>query len=502
VALGCVVLGHVSWAQEVSLDVIPNTVAAFPWYPAVEARVVLKNPTNGALVKPALSSFTNDGFHIEVEPPPADRVEAHSSLPWTVRVRSANGAFAPGTIQFIATYLPELAQNSQPVSAQQTFANLTVTSKMEGAQTRPIDLSLEGSFDSIAEYRPGVGYLLATNNLDVPVTVTSVRAITTESIDPKSLDEISKIAPFSVPPHSSVYKPIEVDAAGAVAPGQSLLLLDILSEWTSNGHQEARRAIVTKPVTTGVFFESDVLKVLGLPSFLLLPGALFLFTMQLLRSIGTLGLRNDSRLPQLSVTDPGFWVVAITYSGLFAWVYQLGTHTNYLARYGLRELRNVWLWSIGLGTVTYFLGGALYIRTRSARVPTTRDDPIEILRKMSKQGLQSVIVSPATFSLNSTKYRGFPVERIEEDQSLLWVAPQIVARWSDTDDARTAARCFEEQQNSRARPEQLATTLEGARKQGLVEVGWTGAQTLPNPYHIRTDTISSFEEKVSMVTVA
>jgi hypothetical protein len=100
-----------------------------------------------------------------------------------------------------------------------------------------------------------------------------------------------------------------------------------------------------------VFYESDLLKLLGVPSFLLLPGCLFLFSMQILLAIGILGLKNDSnsKLSQRAVNSPGFWIIAISFSAVFTWADSILMKDNNLLRHGAPDLRNVWPASIGVG---------------------------------------------------------------------------------------------------------------------------------------------------------
>ena len=99
------------------------------------------------------------------------------------------------------------------------------------------------------------------------------------------------------------------------------------------------------------------------------------------------------RLPQLSVTSPGFWIIAVTFSGVFAYIYNMLIGTNYLVLYGPDDLRNVWLCSITIGGITYLVIGLITKKRRNDRVPTTQDEPITILRKMSKQRVRILVAS-------------------------------------------------------------------------------------------------------------
>lgn len=483
----CLLFSRAAWGQTVTLEAQPPSIAVSPWYSDVQARVILKNASNSVISKPTLVFFTNDGFEVEVGKGAAQNVSSGESVVWPVRVKNVNKARVPGTIQFDASY-----GLAAPTRRHHAFTTLTVTASDAGQQ-KPIEASVEGAFDSISENRPGLGYLLVTNNLDVPVTITGVKVK-----QPSSIRPVSNIPPFTVAARSGAQTEIKLQAEGRVTPGAYPVLLVVSAEWQRDGHRHSRSVIISKQAHVGVFFESELLKVLGVPSFLLLPGCLFLFTMQLLVTLGVLGLKNESRLPQLTVTSPGFWIIAVTFSGVFAYVYnRFGT--NYLERYGVDELRNVWLLSIGCGIVFYLIVGLAIKKWRSDRVPISRDLPISILRKMSKQGV-GILSAAVQFRLNNVDLRGYPVERIEDNQALLWVVPKVVTVWANSEAAREAQGEFEGQLDARADPSVLADILENAGADS-VAVSWSVSDSVPNPYHLKLEAITAYLPPEVMVEI-
>ena len=94
--------------------------------------------------------------------------------------------------------------------------------------------------------------------------------------------ECKSTAFLDVPPHSTESAEMVISAASQVTPGRYVIEFPVTAEWDEAGYHQMRVLTVDKEVSVGVFFESDLLKVLGVPSFLILPGALVLFTMQLL----------------------------------------------------------------------------------------------------------------------------------------------------------------------------------------------------------------------------
>jgi hypothetical protein len=222
---------------------------------------------------------------------------------WPVKVLVPGGAHLPGSVTFEASYLAGS-------KVKHAFASLRVSSEGE---KKPVEASLEGTLDPISQQRPGFLYLVVTNNLDVPVTINVMSQVSSAAVT------IIPVTGFGVPRRSSTAQKIEIDAAPRVTPGPHDVVVDVTANWEGAEHRrEERHLALTKSVTVGVFFESELLKALSIPSFLVLPGCLTIFTMQLMLSCGVLGLRNESKLPELTVVSPGFWIVAITFSRRWA----------------------------------------------------------------------------------------------------------------------------------------------------------------------------------------
>jgi hypothetical protein len=488
--LSGLLLTSAAWSQPgVTLEVQPATVTVSPWYRQIETRVVLTNGSSAPLSNLTLSFFTNDRFEVEAASEVPGAVAAGHSVVWPVRVKNVDGSRLPGTVQFEAAYVAAAGGKSYKL------AMLHIAAAAEAGPAKPVEVALGGAFDSISENRPGTGYLLVTNSLDVPVDISGV-AIRR----PGGIKELPKIEPFTVAAHSAVEKEIKLEAESRLTPGKYPLLIDVRAEWDRGGHRHSRNLVVSRDVNLGIFFESELLKLLGIPSFLLLPGCLFVFSMQLLVTLGILGVKNESRLPKLTPATTGFWIVAITFSGVFAYGYYKVTGTNYLVMYGVNDLRNVWLSSIALGCVTYLAVGKATEKSRASRVPTAQDDPIAILRKMSKHGV-GILASPVSFDLNKVSLRGFLAERVEDEQTLVWVVPKIATHWEQSKDALNAQEQFEELVNTRANPARIADSLDEWKQKNLVAVSWLAANAVPNPYHLKLDAITGYLPAEVMIEV-
>jgi hypothetical protein len=243
----------------------------------------------------------------------------------------------------------------------------------------------------------------------------------------------------------------------------------------------------------------DLLKVLGVPSFLLLPGCLFIFAMQLLMAFGLYGVKKDSRIPNLPITSPGFWIIAVSYSGVFAWFYSLATKNDYLARYGVTDLRNVWLSSIVIGGAVFCLIGWKTREQRNLRVPDPDDPPLNILQKMRRNGLK-ILAPKVQFTMNGIALDGFLIEKLDDDQTKVWVAPEIEAHWGDTPEAVAAHTRFSQLIQDRASLEEIVSALELGLASQQVSLAWRTQNSMPSPYHLKVENITRWLGPDSVVT--
>jgi hypothetical protein len=477
--------------SQVTLDVQPPSIDVSPWYQRIQVRLILRNDGQAEVIRPRLAAFTNDSFEVHIGPASAARARPLEAVVWTAWLESLDRARVPGTVQFEASY----ATSGRP-GTQQARASLAVKAQAASAD-KPVEISVQGSFDAITETHSGIGYLVVKNNLDVPVTVCRVAILLPE---PKSFKEPKLVAPFDVPPRSTETRKIELEAASQVSSGKHVVLFEVAAEWDESGHHQTRTVTVDKEVSVGVFFESELLKAVGVPSFLLLPGCLFLFTMQLLLTLGVLGVNRHSKVPDLPVSSPGFWVIAVTLSGVFAWIYRLTTHTDYLVRYGARDLLNVWLLSVGTGALAYVVIGLSTLRRRRQRVPDAADPPIVTLEKMARRGLD-VLRSKVRFKMNNMDLAAFMIEHVEDGQAMVWVAPGIVTTFSDNDRARALQQQLTQLLDRRSALSEIVETIRTAHDGKYATVDWDRGNSVPNPYHLKVEAIMQSDASEVIVRI-
>jgi hypothetical protein len=484
-------------AQGVTVEVQPPSIALSQSYADVQARIILKNSSSKAIESLTISCLSNDGPTVKFGKPSSSRVEPGSDSEWSITVENLATARIPATILFDVSY--RVSATPANTGPQHAFASLAIASQTDGT-SKPIEASIEGNFDAVSEQRPATGYIVVANNLNVTVKVT-----TTLSGNPGAF-KIGSVDQFDVPAHSTVAKSVTVGVETAVTPGVYPIVFDLSAKWTWAGRNEERHIELSKQATAGVFFESEVLKALGVPSFLVLPGCLMVFTFQLLVMFGAFGIKNESGVPQsaisaLTVTTPGFWIAAITFSGLFEIFYSWATDRNLLLRYGGSDLLRVWLWSIVAGATACIAYGLIRKKWRADHVFKTQDDPVTVLEKLSRND-QGIFLPEVRFKISNLETSGLLLEPLEDGQSLIWIAPPIKVTWGSSPSALEAQRAFETSLNSRRSAQEIATKIReglGAQPPQITQVRWNTLGFVANPLHLKVDLISEYKARALIV---
>ena len=143
-----------------------------------------------------------------------------------------------------------------------------------------------------------------------------------------------------------------------------------------------------------VLGESDLLKFLGIPSLLFLPGVLMLITWRFLALRGKSDEEAKNYKPQWNTSE--FWVIAVALSLITALIYPwltvlvLSNSRNFLVAYGLLDYELI----LGFSLVTSILAfgvacgamaawNAWKARKLAKTAPTADDTPLQILRKLA-----------------------------------------------------------------------------------------------------------------------
>jgi hypothetical protein len=284
-------------------------------------------------------------------------------------------------------------------------------------------------------------YLIVTNLFNAPIQVTNVH---------HQQPEFLKITPddFSTPvelaPQESKVFIYQAIAENSVQPGQEIVVFDVAVSWEERSHRWNGTIIAIHKFGASVVGVSEILKLIGVPIFFLIPGALILLVFQNLwnRSV----LEEYEKIKNLDMAKPTFWIIAIPlslaltlfYPTLSSW---LGSSRDLLAAYGLRDILNVWLFSVLLGFLAWVVGA--YWHSECIR---RRDEQLSLITPIEGEGVESLLqklirrdtklqLPSVSLSNGDETLQYFLVATDSKDSKQVWVIPPIRYRWTkDTTD--------------------------------------------------------------------
>ena len=198
--------------------------------------------------------------------------------------------------------------------------------------------------------------------------------------------------------------------------------------------------VKSQDIDVTVLGEFELLKKVGAPSIIFLPGVLFLLCWQFLWSIDK---KQDQRQAYpLTMTSGGFWVIAVAISLVFAFAYPqislniLKERRDYLAGYGLRDFLYLFGAAIILACVLYvcwlllkWLAAQVRAFIAWLKTPSVDDQPIDILRKLGwlGEGIVSRLAHPTGNADQRVRILG-----PWSNSALLWIAPPAQLTENDT----------------------------------------------------------------------
>lgn len=478
---------------EIEVEVIPPAVA-LPPQDQVQVMVVARNPTTDTLRDVRLSWFTDAPVNVTASPPAASELAPFGILTWTLQIAQHGQVPATGTVHLHVDYAWQSKDLTQAVP-RVTLADLQVIPRKPQAVDKIAQVQVQTALDELMEHRPGIVYLIVTNAADTPIQITSVQPSGPDFVifAPNALSR-----PIELMPHETHSLSIEVQATDAVRPGRHLLLFQVTFEWQEAGQTYRGSVVASHPIQVGIVGETELLKLVGVPTFLVLPGFLILITLAWLwRSIW------PRREWKPDVKTPEFWALAIGLSLVIAlviypWLTSLifKRSRSYLAGYGLADITWLWAGSMLIPAVVYLLGAgfgrlgyssakwgiARYHEWQARYRPTSEDTPITLLQKLDKQK-RGIVLERVEFTQDGQRQRAFLIEP-QKGQAMLWVSPAIVVEWLARADQSLQQR-VEWQLGPNGNPMQLAQVLTEGMEQRALRVRWKGTTQINAPCEIR-----------------
>ncbi len=322
---------------------------------------------------------------------------------------------------------------------------------------------------SISEQRPGTIYLVVTNISDQEIEVSRLTVfsptIETQSDqsqkgtgaktfiefdvqgglekkkDPWSRGVTFHIENPTLPRHQAMVIPVTVKVPGRVQPGTHMVVFDIELSWDDT----KGNIVTTHEIDVGIFGESDIYRLLGVPSLILLPGFLIVVTWWYCwlgwRGLGRIVGREAAGEFPIKWKTPQFWGLAILLSLVYAGAYSSLTRYDYLIAYSYRDFLKVVFYSIVAGFVLFVLLGLCYYIPRwiwrrwlqNWKTISRHDSPSLVLKKLGRLRRDTINLEQARVKLKNKPRLGLltvPVLGVLEDDVSYVIVPQIEIRFA------------------------------------------------------------------------
>ena len=362
-----------------------------------------------------------------------------------------------------------------------------------------VAVKVEGVLDTLQQKHPGSVNLILTNKSAAPISIVSAKSSGPSFV---TIAPATVTPALEIPPRQTRMLVFNVEATGRVVPGKYLLV------FTSDVHVSAGggidvTSVATKEISVGVFGESQVLQVLSVPSFLLLPGFLVLITAKMLWDRRLFRKPAEAGDFPWVFPSPEFWVLAIMVSAIVAFLYpRLLKQPSYLEGYGTTDVALVWMLAVVLGVVGYAISmwaRRVWLNRQLAKLLSSNDDPLTALDKLVRLGAR-VELPQYDLTLDGVPVKAFGLD-LDTEHAEAWIFPGItVVPKGDIDDdsyeALTAA----------VNPRQpLSAVLDALRKGAAAEqatLSWRVQGAFTGPRHVKwADVKAAHAGIASVITV-
>jgi hypothetical protein len=411
--LGCVLpLCAAAQTALVQLEVVPQTLELSSCADGAHLLVIARNPSNIESASDLeLKTFADVPIQLQPGTAGAKKLKPGENISWDFKVTCTSG-FSTGGLQVVLN-----SKLDRPRGALAQIVTKAVTVKLRDPQLLEsiVTIDVKSTLESLTSGEKGELDLTVINKTERPVKM-SIKPAGPFKFDP--VDKSLTIAPFA----TEIVRFI-VWEEGRVKVGKQLLVFG--GQVETEGVR--RDFLLTREINVGVLGESAVLKLLSVPSLLLLPGFLFMSSYLLLWRWKWLR-HDDSTTPPVDEASSGFWLLSITLSifisGAF-WLYR----RDFFSFYGLNDLIVVWLLSITLGCLAY-LGWHHYLNRREeAKYPRPTDTPVEVLRKLQPTTRKMAV---ARVNIKGGKSPAFVL--LQNEDGSAYVCPRMILTWAKNAD--------------------------------------------------------------------
>lgn len=453
-------------SSELTVEVIPASVGLHP-EGKVKTLVIVRNPTKDTVHNVRLGWLPHTGIKMMVETSAPEVLAPQDVFTRVLSLSREGGVQTSVTIPIRVDYTRKAEDGSKVVSCV-AVSPLKVEYLKPEIVDRLVEVQPKMSPSTVNEKSPGKLYLIIKNISNMNISVKDVSSSGPEFLNIKPNAKDSRRV--SLMPLESCTITADITVIGAVQSGKHLILFTVPLEWKKAGHVHRGNAVATHEVEVGIPGVSEILTLLGVPSFLVLPGFLMLVVAGQLWKLCMPADKID-KFP-FAVKSPEFWLLAITLSGAMAWVYPEATRVlcerprDYLKGYDLTDVVYIWSTSILFGAVVMEAITRIW-KLKLRKYPSEKDDPIGLLKKLHRQGLgvclKKVLVKDKEL---------FLLEPWDPKKETFWVGSSIIVRW--TNNIEELEKKVERELKGNAAT--LAGLLTEGQEKKALEVSWQGGK--------------------------
>jgi hypothetical protein len=423
-------LGTAQDTQQAVLEIIPESLT-LSLNGHATVTVVLRNGNARPLTNVQLSWLSNEGVMAAAPGPRLSRLASYAAHRWTLDVSRPAGAPLAGTLYVRTDFEWQRGEAGAPIPATAIRALAVRAPEAEKADGWAT-VQLLTALTSLQERRPGKIYLVVTNKTADSLCVGRVASHVPSFVTAVVADRGLAAEPLPPGETRTLTVDVTIVADSAIKAGKHLLVFELPLARGRAGASRRATLIASQQIDVGAFGDSELLTLLGVPSFLVLPGFLIVATIGLLWTY--CGLRNATgAIPAFPfrTKDADFWMIAVTLSVISAFVYPIFTRRNYLDGYGMRDVAGVWIGCVVLSLAAFGIVTGVWrwkrwdnARKLRDRVPAEADDQLVTLEKLARRGL-SLTRPQVEVTVGGNPQRGFLLAQNLASTDGLWVAPGV-----------------------------------------------------------------------------
>ena len=433
----------------VTIQFTPDSLEILPGGEAT-TNLLITNSSSSEIKNIRLDYDEPEQAALEVMPKSLDSLPAGNSAAIQVKIKNTSDFSSPKKVYFQISYQFQSAPDAAESTAIQ-FVPLTLNPAAITAAVLKVSAATSG--EEISETQPGDIYLSIENDSSQNAEINQIKTDCSKCGVENPENEVSiqtdQEFPIKLAPYDSILVHYRVILKGqsAVKPGKLLTAFNI-EAYLPESKREISAAL-SQTVTLGVMGESEIVKLLGIPSLLFLPGFLMLATMILMAKVLPIKRNGTQILPEVFtlVSDAKniyFWLISISLSILCVYFYPKITSglavigwvsgsRNLLVGYGLTDLFVLWVGSVLVGfliIVIIRLVFEILLQRENALLITGSEEVIEFLQKLAGKG-ESITQRLVQYKIGTAEYKGFLYTETLIGTQKDWLFPYIFIDWMD-----------------------------------------------------------------------